>query len=98
MDAALGLLGAVLVLHALESPRPLPAVAEPVLQRHLMGEKQTKQKTKNKNSKTGHNGVITYWKERNNQNNEITQTMNKIMEIKNARSHGTKTNEKTKTE
>lgn len=35
MDAALGLLGAVLVLHALESAGPFPAVAEPVLQRHL---------------------------------------------------------------
>lgn len=37
MDSALGLLGTVLVLHALEPPGPLAAVAEPVLQGNLAG-------------------------------------------------------------
>lgn len=69
MDAALGLLGAILVLHALESPRPLPAVAEPVLQRDLA--KQTKH---NKNEEKNENKT-----ERTNEIVAITNNEHKIM-------------------
>lgn len=68
VDAALGLLGAILVLHALESPRPLPAVAEPVLQRNLWRQIKRTQPNEREKKEGGNN---------------VMETKNETMEIKN---------------
>lgn len=44
VDAALGFVGAILVLHSLEPSRPLAAVSEPLLHRHLIHGKRANEK------------------------------------------------------